>query len=143
MLHSLLFIVLLVTGFIFLNKRLVQKHRKPEGNRRTFYKIAIIITHFLAWIVLSGLQTGFSEEIARALFANKLGPGVLIMFGGWVLIFISLATSLTFSLSSASYMTSHRNVIWGFFAVLLLIGLIAIMYITGDALKGFGVIGAS
>jgi hypothetical protein len=143
MLHSLLFIVLLVTGFIFLNKRLVQKHRKPEGNRRTFYKIAIIITHSFVWIVLSGLQTGFSEEIAGALFANKLGPAVLIMFGGWVLIFISLATSLTFSLSSASYMTSHRNVIWGFFAVLLLIGIITVMYITGDALKGFGVIGAS
>jgi hypothetical protein len=143
MLHSLLFIVLLVTGFIFLNKRLVQKHRKPEGNRRTFYKITIIITHFFVWIVLSGLQTEFSGEIAGALFGNKLGAAVLIMFGGWVLIFISLATSLTFSLSSASYMTSHRNVIWGFFAVLLLIGIITVMYITGDALKGFGVIGAS
>ncbi|MFT6866902.1 MAG: hypothetical protein ACJA08_001740 [Cyclobacteriaceae bacterium] len=65
------------------------------------------------------------------------------MFGGWVLIFISLATSLIFSLSSACYMTSHRNFIGGFFAVLLLIGIIMVMYLTGDALKGFGVIGAS
>ncbi|MFT6866904.1 MAG: putative membrane-anchored protein [Cyclobacteriaceae bacterium] len=71
MLHSILFIVLLVTGFVFLNKRLVQKHRKPEGNRRKFYKIEIILTHFFVWIVLSGFQTGFSEEIAGALFANK------------------------------------------------------------------------
>ncbi len=134
-------VLLVVGGFFYTRKRLVQRIRTTGATHVLRDRVLIVVVHIIAWAFSTAMYVSAGEDIPRLWGSNSLGAAVLAMLFGAFALFVLFALSLANSMSSHAFVASHRKGRWIVLVVLLVIGFAVSMVMTGDALRGFAVIG--